>query len=192
LSTARRINYDDFSSSSSGWDVFSDPLGSVGYEDGRYFIETENRFFVGIWEEAELQDDVILQVKALGPISAWISAGAGSQGIVFDWKLNWKGISYAFFIDMFGQCGFMKSENMAGYKDVALGYYSNFGDPQRYYLLSVWIHGGEAVGFVDDTYCATALLADRVPGKVGLGMSPNGSGTMKAYFDDFSIYKPAQ
>jgi hypothetical protein len=192
LSTARRINYDDFSSSSSGWDVFSIPEGSVGYEDGSYFIEARtNLYFTGIWGEAGFQDDIILQVKAVGPISFWMEGAADVQGVVFDWKKDWKGTAHSFYIDAYGQCGFLSAESKKN-SLISQGYYPYYGDIQRYYVLTVWIHGNEAIGFVDNTYCATALLPERVSGLVGLAISPNSEqGKARAYFDDFSIYQPA-
>lgn len=164
----------------------------MGYEDGKYFIETKTfLFFTGIWGEAGSQDNVILQVKVLGPISMWTDGAAAVQGIVFDWKKDWVGTHGDFFIAADGRCGFGFGEGKTSFV-VAEGYYPYWGDAQRYYVLTVWLHGNEAIGFVDDTYCTTVFLPDRVPGMVGLAMSPKrDTGNAKAFFDDFAIYKPA-
>ena len=83
LTRANRLKYDDFSSPSSGWDVFTiADEGVVGYEAGKYFVEARNNYYVsGLWADAGKYDtNFALRVKMYGPFSP---GGASAQSIVF-------------------------------------------------------------------------------------------------------------
>ncbi|NTU61894.1 MAG: hypothetical protein HGB05_00480 [Chloroflexi bacterium] len=67
---------DDFSNSSSGWDVNSGAEGSVGYENGAYVIQVD-RVDYSLWANpGEMFDDVVVEVTAqLTPDSASADMG---------------------------------------------------------------------------------------------------------------------
>lgn len=177
--------YADFSDPrTANWDNYSSNEGTVGYEDGHYFIENTSLNFYGLWKQAGLRGDVALQVDVLGP--SW-PEGAAFQGIAFGWQPGWQGYSYFFaYSPTSGECWFGESEGKkanvwgeSGYTPVSF---------DNHHILRVYIEGGKAIGYVDGVYCTEHTLTHYKPGYVGVvGRSRND--VDKFYFDDFYLYR---
>ncbi|MBK7780573.1 MAG: hypothetical protein IPJ58_07240 [Ardenticatenia bacterium] len=168
VDTIRELRRDNFSSTSSGWDNYTNldedlkPLQSTGYEDGEYFIDIKSRMlFLSTWKAAGAIENAILQVDALGPMS---EGGAKSQGLAFGWRPEWVGTTYAFVINDNGLCGFLEDTGRSGWWPKVLARSRSLASNKPYHTLRVQIRDGNALGFVDDSFCAEHQLTNYHPG----------------------------
>lgn len=185
LSSTDEIRRDDFSSKSTGWNDYSTSNAATGYENGRYFIQlSEYILFLSIWKGAGMIDNGVLQVDALSQRDE----GGYAQGIGFGWRSGWEGSTYAFTIDSFGNCQFLEATD--GWRTKTAGKVSGFDGQWSYHTLRVYIRNSEAMGYVDDTFCAKYTMPNYKRGYVGVVASPNVSRKSgKYYFAEYRIYR---
>jgi len=181
---------DDFFSQISNWDNYSNQIGAVGYEDGKYFIEKKTGgVFWGLWKGESQFKDGVLQVRILN------SSERGDiyqQGIGFGW-FNWQGNSYVFSADFDGQCHFIEAADNSQQR-VHTPQYSgeipNFDKSRESHVLTVMIQGNEARGYVDGIFCGQYIMPNYKAGYVGvIATSHNEGGKGKSFFDNYRIYE---
>ncbi len=178
---------DDFSIAS-GWDVLSDSLGTTYYEQGEYVVKTKrgNVLYVGRWKDlGQNIENGTIQVRIQRPAS---SEASDAAGIVFGWRDDLEGNSYALTIDKQGACYF-REQSYGGWKQKSSGTAEQFSPDLESHKLTVVIRDNRAYGYVDDEFCTDLELVAYSQGYVGvvahstIEQIEGGS----AHFDDFMV-----
>jgi hypothetical protein len=178
------IRSDDFSSQSSQWDNYTEPTSDTGYEAGKYYIElSTNALFLSTWKKAKDFENGVLSVDVLGPFG---EGGAVKQGLGFGWHKDWQGSTYAFTIDYEGNCKFLEAQD--GWIEKEIGKIDNFDSGKPFHTVMVIIRNGEAIGYVDNQFCAIYNMPNYTSGHVGV-VASMWDGNGKAYFDEYRMYK---
>ena len=180
-------NQDNFSSAS-GWDVLWDSLGTTYYEQGEYVVQTKrgNVLYVGRWKDLgqNLKNGTI-QVRIQRPAS---SGASDTAGIVFGFRNDLEGNSYALTIDKQGTCYF-REQSYGGWKQRSSGTAEQFSPDLESHKLTVVIRDNRAYGYVDDRFCTDIELVAYGQGYVGVvahsTIEQVEGGT--AHFDDFMV-----
>lgn len=183
-SSLNKIHYDDFSSPSTGWDNYSSSNTATGYEESRYYIQlSKPMLFLSIWESMGKLDDGVLEVNVLGPFEE-----GSSQGIGYGWNENWEGSTYAFTINSSGMCKFLEASD--GWRVRKSAEIASFNTQQTFHNLKLYIRGNEALGYVDDTFCARYIMPEYKKGYVGVVASPNSIEKRgRYYFDEYRVFE---
>ncbi len=175
---------DDFSSEQTGWDNYSSNVGATGYENGQYFTELyQDVTFISVWGGAGGNfKDGVLQVD-IGPLNI---GSTQSQGISFGGRFESEDkMNYAFAVNGSGNCHFLGSDYSRWYVRET-GKVIDF--THVFHTVTVVIRDGQAIGYVDDTFCAQYTMPNYEPSYVGVVASdPEGKG--KLYFDNYRIFQ---
>ena len=189
VSDLDEIARDDFSSTSTKWDVFSEEYGSAGYENGKYCISlSEFRLFISLWEGAGEIDNAVLQVDVLKADEDTNY----NQGIGFGWHEDWEGSAYAFTLNTLGVCDFWAIDDGKYWRVKVTGKVDEFDAQRSFHTLKVYIRNSQAIGYVDDTFCAEYTMPNYKQGYVGVVASPSRSRNGKIgkyYFDEYRIFR---
>ena len=188
--SGQQLMYDDFSEKTLTWSEGTAGVNSVGYENGTYYLDlndTNTYFTAFLWSASQEMLDLenfIIQVDVLGPLyTDWEQ----KQGIVFGYKTNFQGVSYAFDISYNGTCRLISRNNDENWEVMSVSELLNF-DKNSPHILTVAVNNSQDFsGYVDKQLCLEEKI-DYTPGITGVvGKISKESG--KLYFDNFSIIK---
>jgi tRNA A-37 threonylcarbamoyl transferase component Bud32 len=178
---------DNFSDSESGWDVEEFEGGSLGYEEGVYFIQAADKDYYYLGQAYVSFSDVVIEVDAtqiLGPANDNNYYGAGC-------RLQSDGGAYVFIISGQGYYAIYREDGEAGgeflvdwtesdviHQGNATNHLRAICDGSR---LAIAINGEFLAEVEDDTYTTGDVLL------VGSTLE---DGATEIHFDDFLAYVP--
>ena len=188
--SGQQLIYDDFSGKTLIWSEGTAGVNSIGYENGTYYLDlkdTTTYFTAFLWSASQEMLDLenfIIQVDVLGPLyTDWEQ----KQGIVFGYKTDFHGNSYAFDISYNGTCRLVSRNNDENWEVMSVSELLNFDKNSPHTLTIVVSNSQEFSGYVDKQLCLTEKI-DYTPGITGVvGKISKESG--KLFFDNFSIIK---
>jgi len=180
------LNRDDFSFASSGWDNYAtDGKAIVGYdEDREYFLQIYDTqlIYAAIWGGGGLYDNGIFQADALAPRDA---GSALTQGIVLGWNKE-DSKHYAFEFTYTGLCRFLEGTG-SWWRIERYGTIPAFDPEKPFHVVTVRVRNNEAIGYVDEKFCASYVMPEYRRGVVGVVGSVKQGGA-RLYFDNFRIW----
>lgn len=186
----QQLIYDDFSSTNLVWSEGTAGINKVGYDNGTYYLELKDPisyFTAFLWSvDSELLDlrNFAIQVDILGPLyTDWEQ----KQGIVFGYKTNLQGTSYAFDISYNGDCRLVSRNNEANWEVEEVEELSSF-DKNAVHTLTIVINGAtNFYGYVDNQLCIEDTI-NYTPGITGV-VGKIAKDTGKLFFDNFYVYE---
>ena len=190
LSSLALVESDDFSSNESGWDNYFDGQNMTGYENGNYFIESqESVLFLSVWGGRGRYTDGAFQTTILGPLEP---GGVNVQGISIGWTTDWNNQVYAVAITSSQLCTVFQSrinnEGVQVWTKRSSGKIENFDENATQYELTLIVNNQILTAYVDGELCLEYEMKDYVGGKVGV-VAESASDGEKAIFDDFKIFE---
>lgn len=188
--SGEKLFFDDFSEKKLVWSEGNAGVNSVGYENGTYFIALAdiNTYFTAfLWSaSSDILDleNFSIQVDVLGPLyTDWEQ----KQGIVFGYKTNYEGISYAFDLSYNGTCRLVSRNNDQNWEVVSVSEIYNFDKNSPHVLTLVVKESREFFGYVDTQLCLSEQI-NYTPGIAGV-VGKISKETGKLFFDNFYIIK---
>ncbi len=189
-----KLNGDDFSDSSSGWDT-SQYYCWANYDYNTLKLGISDQWFCFIgWTAIGKKDNIALQVDVLGPfgenLKSFYGLGFGAQN-----KYGRNG--YAFGVDSSGTCQFFEhidNSEYGGWQRRITETLPKFNKEQTYHTVTINIKYSEARGYVDGKYCTTYIMPNYKNGFVGVVataayVSSDYAGG-EARFDEYVIGSP--
>lgn len=181
------LKADDFSSTSSEWDNYSNSDGATGYEAQKYFIDLDKRIlFLSVWGGGGQYNEGVFQVEVLGPLD---SRGISRQGIGVGWQTGWTNQVFGATVNYAGQCHIYENIDKNRWRSVVSSQsIQGFDNTKSSYVITVVIDkSNNASVYVDDIFCAKYMLEDYSGGRVGVVALGSAEGGL-AYFDNFRIF----
>jgi len=176
---------DDFSNSSSGWDIYRDNDVDQGYEDGSYFIEVSGSgwFLPGL--SNRYFDDVIIDVDTV----LETPAGDNSYGVIC--RSMSDGSLYSFDIDAIG--AYSINALIGGQWETLTDWVAsesiNTGEGAKNHMRVSCI--GDTLSFSVNGELLTEVQDDSLPnGDIGLSVSTYSQGGARILFDNLKVREP--
>ena len=176
---------DDFSNSTSGWEIFRDNNSEMGYEDGRYFVEVSaaNWFVPG--QSNRYFDDVIIDVDTI----LESPSGDNSYGVIC--RNMSDGSLYSFDIDTTGYYSIIA--RIGNNWDILVDWVASDAirtgaGAQNHFRVSCV---GDTLSFSVNGDLLAEIQDDRLPnGDIGLSVSTYANGGAKVLFDNVRVREP--